>query len=88
MVRRSDPVHLYYNFLLIIFIKLCRISGSLNLVLNNNEIPLVLWLITNFKKNLKDIYKIGSLTGVVFSKKVTEKYKGKLIIIVVIIIYV
>ena len=88
MVRRSAPVHLYYNFLLIIFIKLCRISGSLNLVLNNNEIPLVLWLITNFKKNLKDIYKIGSLTGVVFSKKVTEKYKGKLIIIVVIIIYV
>lgn len=81
-------MHLYYNFLLIIFIKLCRISGSLDLVLNNNEIPLVLWLITNFKKNLKDIYKIGSLTGVVFSKKVTEKYKGKLIIIVVIIIYV
>lgn len=49
----KDPVHLYYNFLLIIFIKLCRISGSLNLVLNNNEIPLVLWLITNFKKKFK-----------------------------------
>ena len=59
-------MHLYYIFLVIIFIKLCRISGSLNLVLNINEIPLVLLLIANFKY-LKDIYKIGSLTGVVFS---------------------
>ena len=37
---------------------------------------------------LKNNYKMGSLTGVDFSKKVTERYKGKLIIIIVIIIYV
>ena len=60
-------MHLYYIFLVIIFIKLCRISGSLNLVLNINEIPLVLLLIANFNYLLKDIFKIGSLTGVVFS---------------------
>ena len=49
-------MHLYYNLLLIIIIKLCSISGSLNLVLNKSEIPLVLLLIANFDyERLKDI---------------------------------
>ena len=41
-IKILSSINIILAFLLIIFIKLCRISGSLNLVLNNNEIPLVL----------------------------------------------